>query len=60
MYRLIIIDDDEEYFVPHDWVVTVCKPTITIIENYVCKIGVKVDDSQSTIAEDGAASDLGD
>ena len=52
--------DDEEFFVPHDWVVTVCAPSITIIENYVRKIGVKVNDSQSVTAEDGAVSDLGD
>ena len=52
--------DDEEYFVPHDWVVTVCKPTITIIENYIRNIGVRVNDSESATAEDGAVSDLGD
>lgn len=51
---------DEEFFVPHDWVVTVCSPTITIIENYVRKIGVRVDDSQSATAEDKSVSDLGD
>ena len=52
--------DDEEYFVPHDWVVTVCKPTITIIENYIRNIGVRVSDSESATAEDGAVPDLGD
>lgn len=52
--------DDEEFFVPHDWVVTVCAPSLSILENYVRKIGVKVNDSQSSTVEDGSVSDLGD
>ena len=49
----------EEYFIQQDWIVTVCEPQDNIKESYIQNVGVR-DDSKSTIAEDGAVSDLGD
>ena len=49
----------EEYFIQQDWIVTVCEPQDNIKESYIQNVGVR-DDSESTTAEDGAVSNLGD
>lgn len=50
---------DEEFFVPYDWVVTVCEANDDIKNSYIENVGVR-DDSEDHFFEDGAVPDLGD
>lgn len=48
-----------QYFVPHDWVVTICEPHDDILNSYLQKFGEE-NDSESNPAEDSSESNLGD
>jgi hypothetical protein len=48
----------EQFFVEHDWVVTVCEPNDDIKNSYIENVGVR-NDSESDFFEDGAVPDLG-
>lgn len=49
----------EEFFVQHDWVVTVCEPNDNIKDSYIQNVGVR-NDSESAIIENETIHHIGD
>lgn len=55
----IATSKDEEFFVSHEWCVTVCEANDDIKNSYIQNVGVR-DDSENHFLEDGPVPDLGD
>ena len=53
------LSDSRQFFVPYDWVVTVCQPVNHIVEEFNNQFGEN-NDSQSDSIENQSDTDLGD
>ena len=57
--KWIPLSKSTNFYVPHEWVVTLSEPHDDILNSYLQKFGEE-NDSQSDSAEDKRVSDLGD
>lgn len=56
----IATSKSEEYFVPQDWVVTICEVQDNIKESYIQNVGVRDDSQIDPIENEQPISDIGD
>jgi hypothetical protein len=56
----IPLSKSKQYFVPHEWVVTICEPHDDILNSYLQKFGEENDSQGDSIEDEQSVSDIGD